>query len=243
MAEAPIAAMGAVADRLDHLGLDYAFLGGSVVGLLVDHPGLSPVRATEDVDVVIDVVSRTRYAGIGENLRSIGFDHDMREGAPRCRWVLGDLTVDIMPADGGFPGLNTAWFREALDSSPRRKIISALESAALRPVRGGSLRVVSPAGFIATKHVAFLDRGDRDYHASHDLEDPIAVVDGREGIVDDIASAHTALRADVSDSIAKLVASADFMEALPGHLPADRASQGRLPGLRAKLVAIAALPR
>lgn len=223
--------MRAVADRLDRLGLDYAFLGGSVVGLLVDHPGLSPVRATEDVDVVIEVVSRTRYAAIEENLRSVGFDHDMREGAPRCRWVLGNLTVDIMPADGGFLGLNTAWFREAL------------ESATLRSVQSGALRVVSPAGFIATKYVAFLDRGDRDYYASHDLEDLIAVVDGRDGIVDDIASAAPRLRACVSEAVATLAASADFMDALPGHLPADRASQGRLPGLRRKLSAIAALAR
>jgi hypothetical protein len=40
-----------------------------------------------------------------------------------------------------------------------------------------------------------------------------------------------------------IAASADFMEALPGHLPADRARQGRLPGLRRKLVAIAALAK
>jgi len=32
MAEAPIAAMKAVAERLDGLGVDYAFLGGSHVG-------------------------------------------------------------------------------------------------------------------------------------------------------------------------------------------------------------------
>src|SRR6476661_4054067 len=56
MADVPIAAMKAVAERLNGLGLDYAFLGGSVVGLLLDHPELSPVRATDDVDVVIEVV-------------------------------------------------------------------------------------------------------------------------------------------------------------------------------------------
>jgi superfamily II DNA or RNA helicase len=44
MAETPIAAMKAVAERLDGLGLDYAFLGGSVVGFLLDHPSLSPIR-------------------------------------------------------------------------------------------------------------------------------------------------------------------------------------------------------
>jgi hypothetical protein len=42
MAEIPIAAMEAVAERLERLGLDYAFLGCSVGGLLLDHPGLPP---------------------------------------------------------------------------------------------------------------------------------------------------------------------------------------------------------
>ncbi|MEO7414819.1 MAG: hypothetical protein ABIZ81_15850 [Opitutaceae bacterium] len=229
MAEAPIAAMKAVAERLDGLGLDYAFLGGAVVSLLLDHPELSPVRATDDVDVVIEVVSQARYAGIEQKLRALKFDHDMRQGAPRCRWVLGNLIVDIMPADGHFLGLNTAWFREAL------------ASATPRVIPCGSLRVVSPVGFIATKYVAFLDRGAGDYYASHDLEDLITVIDGREEIVEEVATADPALCAYVTKGMAALVASEDFMEALPGHLPADAASQGRLSGLRRKLTGIAAL--
>jgi predicted nucleotidyltransferase len=152
----------------------------------------------------------------------------MRPGAPRCRWVLGNLTVDIMPADGDFLGLNTAWFREALASATRRA------------VPGGTLRIVSPVGFIATKYIAFLDRGAGDYYASHDLEDLITVIDGREKIVDEIAAADPALRNFVTKAIAALVAAEDFMEALPGHLPADAASQGRLAGLRRKLTGIAA---
>jgi hypothetical protein len=227
MAEIPLAAMKAVAERLDGLGLDYAFLGGSVVGLLVDHPDLSPVRATDDVDVVIEVVSRTRYAEVEAKLRALKFDHDMRPGAPRCRWVLGDLTVDIMPVEGDFLGLNTAWFREALASATKHQI------------PGGALRVVSPVGFIATKYVAFLDRGAGDYYASHDLEDLITVVDGRGKVVEEVAAADPALGDFVAKAMAKLTNSPDFMEALPGHLPADRASQGRLPGLRRKLIRIA----
>jgi len=62
MADVPIAAMKAIAERLDGLGLEYAFLGGSVVGLLLDHPELSPVRATDDVDVVIEVIRGRRPA-------------------------------------------------------------------------------------------------------------------------------------------------------------------------------------
>lgn len=231
MADIPIAAMKAVAERLDGLGLDYAFLGGSVVGLLLDHPELSPVRATDDVDVVLEVVSQRRYAGVEEKLRALKFDHDTRQGAPRCRWVLGDLTVDIMPAEGDYLGLNTAWFLEAL------------ASATVHTVSGGRLRIVSPVGFIATKYVAFLDRGDGDYYASHDLEDLITVIDGREKIVEEVAAADSALSAYVAKAMAKLIGSEDFMEALPGHLPADSASQGRLPGLRRKLTGIAAYHR
>jgi hypothetical protein len=228
MAEIPLAAMKAVAERLDGLGLDYAFLGGSVVGLLLDHPELSPVRATDDVDVVIEVVSQARYAAVEQKLRSLKFDHDMRSGAPRCRWVLGNLTVDIMPAEGDFLGLNTAWFPEALFS------------ATLHKVRGGTLRVVSPTAFIATKYTAFLDRGEGDYYASHDLEDLLTVIDGREKIAEEVVAADRSLRAYVAKAMATLVSSKDFLEALPGHLPGDAAGQGRLPLLRRKLAGIAA---
>ena len=76
-------------------------------------------------------------------------------------------------------------------------------------------------------------------YASHDLEDLITVIDGREKIVEEVAAADPALCAYVTKAMAALVASEDFMEALPGHLPADAASQRRLAGLRRKLTGIA----
>jgi len=109
-----LGALRAVADRLDGLGLNYAFVGGSIVNLLLDYPELSPARPTDDVDVIIEVVTNRRYSDLEARIRELGFSHDMREGAPRCRWVLGKLTVDIMPTDGASLGLNTAWFKEAL---------------------------------------------------------------------------------------------------------------------------------
>lgn len=68
----------------------------------------------------------------------------------------------------------------------------------------------------------------------------ITVIDGREEIVEEVAAADPALCLYVTKAMAALIASKDFMEALPGHLPADAASQGRLPGLRRKLTGIAA---
>lgn len=106
-------------------------------------------------------------------------------------------------------------------------------------VSGERLRSISPLGFIATKCVAFLDCGAGDYHASHDLEDLITVIDGRDKIIEEVAAGDPALSAYVGKTLVKLVGAEDSMEALPGHLPADSASQGRLPGLRRKLMGIA----
>lgn len=114
MALPNLGAMRAVADRLDRLGIPYAFVGGSIVNLLHDHQELSSSRPTDDVDVIIELASSSRYSDIEAKLRVIGFSHDSREGAPKCGWVLDNLTVDIMPTDGSTLGLNTAWFKEAL---------------------------------------------------------------------------------------------------------------------------------
>lgn len=222
-----LAALRAVADRLDSLGLDYAFVGGSIVNLLLDHPDLSPARPTDDFDVILEAVTARGYADIEAKLRELGFDHDMREGAPRCRWVLGNLTVDIMPTEGYFLGLNTAWFAEALATAGER---------VFGHVR---LKLISPVAFLATKYVAFLDRGDGDYYASHDLEDFITVIDGREAIAAEVAAAPDALRAYIIKAVRTLLDAPAFNESLPGHLPGDEASQRRLPALRHKLRSIA----
>lgn len=139
----------------------------------------------------------------GHRLRGVGFANDIREGAPRCRWALGNLTVDILPTRGELQGFNTVWFQEAL------------ESAVEIEVSGARLKVVSPVGFLATKHAAYLDRGQGDFYGSANLED------------------------FVTRSIAALSADPDFQDALSGLLASDEAGQARLPGLRFKLKQIA----
>lgn len=229
MPQPNIGALRAVADRLNSLGLDYAFVGGTIVNFLLDHPELSPARPTDDVDVILEVVTAQRYSEVEAKLRGLGFDHDMRQGAPRCRWVLEALTVDIMPTDGAFLGLNTAWFKEALATATEQEFAHT------------RLKLISSVAFLATKLVAFADRGDRDYYGSHDLEDLVAVIDGREQIVAEVDRAPASLRGYVIESVQHLIDSPAFNEALAGHLPADRASQQRLPSLRGKLHGIAAL--
>jgi len=224
-----LGALRAVADRLDELKLNYAFVGGSIVNLLLDDPGFLPARPTDDVDVVLEVATTERYSAVEERIRRLGFEHDTRDGAPLCRWVLGNLTVDIMPTDGAHLGLNTAWLREALSTATEQEIAHT------------RLKLVSPVGFLATKYIAFLDRGKSDYNASQDLEDFVTVIDGRENIVADVDHAPEEMRRFLIDAARTLTSTAEFDEALPGQLPPDPASQQRLSKLRTKLREIAAL--
>jgi hypothetical protein len=219
-----------VGQVLDRLGFNCAFVGGSIVAFLLDEAGLSTVRPTDDLDVIIQVATNQRYSDVEGKLRSAGFDHDTRQGAPMCRWIFRGLTIDVMPTDGSFIGLNTAWFKEAL------------ESAITNQIAGGTIRIISPVAFIATKLAAFNDRGKRDFFGSHDLEDLMTVIDGRAAIVEEIAAAPKELCQFIVASLRYLNQNCGFHEACPGFLPPDEASQRRLPLLRQKLKSIALLP-
>ena len=77
--------------------------------------------------------------------------------------------------------------------------------------------------FLATKIEAFKDRGDQDYMASHDIEDIMTVVDGRERLNHELQGAPDDLRFFVARSVAGFLADGHFLDSLPGHLPPDPA--------------------
>jgi hypothetical protein len=65
--------------------------------------------------------------------------------------------------------------------------------------------------------------------ASHDLEDLIAVIDGRREIVADLAAASPDLRAYVADRLAEFLALPDADVLVAVQLMPDSDSQDRLP--------------
>lgn len=91
--------------------------------------------------------------------------------------------------------------------------------------------MVTAPYFIGTKLEAFHGRGSGDYHASRDLEDLISVVDGRPSLLTEVKTALPDLRCYIADEIGALLNNREFIEALPGHLPGDDASQARVPTL------------
>ena len=76
---------------------------------------------------------------------------------------------------------------------------------------------------------------------SHDIEDVIAVVDGRLALMAEVMRAQEQLKAYLAQAFMALLADADFMQALPGFLPSDSASQARLPLVTERLRRLASL--
>lgn len=220
-----------VAGRLRPLEIDFAFLGGCIVPFLLDDPDVMPMRPTNDVDVVLLLIRQSKMAEIEERVRRQGFIHADYASAPLCRWKLGEITVDIMPdKDAEFMGLNTRWFSEALRSA--------------RPyqVTGGEVPIISAATFVATKLSAYADRGRGDFY-HRDLEDVITVIDGRASFLEEMAACDTQLRKYVGEEVRRYLADPNFVDALVGHLPGDAASQGRLAGLKVRLLELSTVRR
>lgn len=106
---------------------------------------------------------------------------------------------------------------------------------------GTTIRLATPPLFLATKFVAFADRGKADYLFSYDLGDLIAVIDGRDEPISECLQCAAELRCFLRENTRALLATHAFHDALAGHLPSNVASQVRLPGLLAKLHTIADL--
>ncbi len=227
LSEWELARLETVAQALAPLQEKVVFLGGSIVGLLLTDPASPPVRPTKDVDVLVETATYGQQAGLESRLRSLGFEHDQSEGAPICRWLIGDVKVDVMPSDASALGFSNQWYPEAL------------RTAFSFPLRKGvQIALVSPACFLATKLEAFRSRGKGDYRASPDIEDLVAVIDGRPEIIEDVNRSGSAVRDFLRSECETLLSSQAFLEALPGHLQGDAASQARAEVILGRLAQI-----
>ena len=207
-------AVQALGDLTDSL----VFVGGCATGLLVTRTRANQIRATEDVDVVAHVATIAEYHGVESMLASRGFKHDTSPDAPICRWLSGALTIDLMPSQPGVLSFHNRWYPLAVSTAGPMTLPS-----------GRSIKLIAAPVFVATKLEAFKGRGNGDFLVSHDLEDIVTVVDGRPALIDELRGAPEELRTYIATEISALLGTPGFLDALPGYLPGDSASQSRVP--------------
>jgi hypothetical protein len=192
-------AVGKLAPFLEEI----VFVGGVTLGLLITDKAAAPIRGTNDVDVIAEIVTYADYIAFSERLRKVHFTEDEGENPLTCRWHNGGLTLDVL---------------------------------ALNKEGGQSIRVITAPFFLGTKMEAFKGRGKMDFQASHDLEDFVAVIEGRETLLQEIAASPQSLRRYLADAAKMLLAESRFLDVLPGFVLDDE----RVPLIEGRIASIAA---
>ena len=205
------------AQALEPLLDEVVFLGGASLALWITDPGAPPPRPTKDVDVVVEVATRSAFHGFEERLRSLGFEEDQEDGVI-CRWHHREsgLILDAMPADAAILGFDNRWQGASIPHAIERTLPS-----------GRKIRAAPPAYLLATKLEAFRGRGRDDFLGSRDLADILALIDGRHELVGEIGAGDDELRAYLAEGLARLAADPRFRDGMAASLRPDSASQAR----------------
>lgn len=205
MADPNIELLSGMAHAMGPLCDHVVFVGGCATGLLISQPLVADARATEDVDAIVEVTSLVAYHALADQLIARGFKQTMADNTPPFRWFWNRMQLDLVPLDEKVLGFANRWYRPGY---------AAAQSATLPT--GLTLRHLSAPYFAATKLEAFNDRGNGDILLSHDLEDIITVVDGREELLAELAAAPGEVRRFVADQFQAVLNHTDFSNTLPG---------------------------
>lgn len=205
-------------EKLGDLSDEMVFVGGCATGLLITDPAAPPIRATRDVDAIVQVVSHSEFYRLSEKLRELGFKEVVSKDAPICRWEADRVILDVMPTDTSVLGFGNKWYAPAMEHSENMQLAN-----------GTVIHLVSAPYFLITKLEAFDGRGAGDYLMSHDIEDIVAVLDGRLETLHEVRQADLALVKELSERFHSLLQEGRFIDAISGHMPAGATSPSRVP--------------
>jgi predicted nucleotidyltransferase len=200
---------------LGNLVDEVVFVGGATVTLWITDPAAPPPRPTKDVDVIVEVATRSDYYAFEDRLRAIGFRNDEHV---ICRWhhPVPPLMLDAMPTDAALLGFSNEWQRRAF---PHATVVE-LPS-------GARIQAVPPPFLLATKLEAYLGRGDDDLLASRDWADIVAMIDGREELGGEIQQASVELKIYLCESLERLLEEDRIVDGIRAQLLPDAISQAR----------------
>lgn len=202
------------------------FVGGCTTALFItDTVTLEDVRATDDVDLIVDLAGYAAWTEMQSQLREKGFS-ESPEDEVICRMRLGELKVDFMPDDPDILGFSNRWYARGIETAVMHSLTAEME-----------IKLLPPELFIATKLEAYMGRGRGDLIMSHDIEDILLVVDGREELITEIQNADKDIRDFIAKQFREIQQDYEFENFLIGNI---RGPEGRVEIVRERFVAISA---
>lgn len=201
-----------IALGLDDLLPEVVFIGGAVTELYAPvDASIEEVRATDDVDCVIQVATRLDMAAFEEKLRRRKFVNDQTK---IMRWKYAGITVDVMPDDEKILGFSSPWYSEGIKHSITYNLNKDL-----------SIRIFTLPYFLASKFTALFDRGMKDLRLSKDLEDIVFCFFYCGDISEEINQAPDDVRKYISESIRRITEEPVIAEAIYAVLPGGEVNE------------------
>lgn len=195
----------AVHNNLADLKDKVVYVGGATISLYSDRETLE-VRPTDDIDVIVEILSYNERSKLEEKLRSIGFQHDM-DSSVVCRYKIQGMIVDIMPTADESIGFKNIWYPEGFKNAIDYRIDDRT-----------TVKILSAPYFITTKLEAFKGRGRGDGRTSHDFEDIVYVLENRQTIWDELRNTSGELKKYFVDEFKKLKESPNLFEWIDCHV-------------------------
>lgn len=171
----------AVSNALGKLKDKVVFVGGATVSLYADRAA-TEARPTDDVDIVVEIASRWKYAELEEQLRKIGFKND-NSGKFLGRYLMPGIILDVMPIDESILGFSNLWYEEGF----KKAVDYTIDDQ-------HTVKIFTAPYFIASKIDAFNNRGNGDGRTSTDFEDIVYVLENRFSIWNEMKSVDDKVR-------------------------------------------------
>lgn len=197
-----------IAAALDELNDRVVYVGGAVVDMYADDSAKTDVRPTMDVDCVTHLTSRKEYWEFENELRKKGFENDITDGAPICRWIFRGETIDIMPDNPDVLGFSNKWYSQAMKTKKCHTLSN-----------GRDIYIFDDVFFLASKIEAIKGRGGEDWRMSHDFEDTVYLLNYSTTLLSKIQEAPRDLRMYLSEEFAKMLHRPNIREEVECALP------------------------
>lgn len=205
----------AVYNALEDLADQVVFVGGATVALYATRES-GDVRPTVDVDIVVEVISRSDFSALEQKLREKGFSHAVQSDV-LCRYQINGIIVDVMPSRNNIIGFSNIWYDEGFKYSARHQIDDL-----------HTVNILTAPYFLASKLEAFKNRGKNDGRISSDFEDIVYLLNSRDVVFEEIGSAPESVRHYLKVEFEKLIQNKSFPEWITAHLDYSEQSRGEM---------------
>jgi hypothetical protein len=192
-----------IASALSKIQESFVFVGGASLPFYLPPQYVSEARPTNDIDVVLEVLTRIDATRLEKELLRNGFDNEVGYIG---RFRYQGIIVDLMSTSEEAFDCKNEWYKDGFDHA------IVIEKSPL-------IKVMSLPYFIACKLEAFHSRGQKDYLNSRDMEDVIGLLDvtSQDQLENILKSSNQNLREYLKKQFQTLQGQEEFKQSVPAH--------------------------